>query len=123
MRHQHERRLDALDHGYEVGALPAQALVGRRIDLDHGLGADPHHAAVGGRIDDPLRGDVPIGARLDLDDYRAPERTGHVVGDDAGIGIDRTACRRAHDEANCALRQAFATECRDENVDRGRAGP
>jgi hypothetical protein len=43
---------------------------------------------------------LPPGARPVVDDDGAAERLGHVVGDDAGIGIDRAARRQSHDEAH-----------------------
>ena len=123
MRHQHERGLDPLDHRNEVGPLPAQIAVARRIDLDHRLGGDPHLAAIGGPVDHPLRGEVAVGAGLDLDDHRPGERHTHVLGDDAGVDVDRAARRRADGEANGAraLRQAVGAERADQHAQRGRA--
>jgi len=44
--------------------------------------------------------DVAAGPRPVVDDDGAAERLGHVIGDDAGIGIDRAARRQSHDEAH-----------------------
>ena len=123
MRDENQRRLDALDDRQEIVDLPAQ--------LSNTLGLISVSAGVpteircpsAGSLDHVLGGEVADRARAVLDDDGLPEDFRHLVGDDAGIGIDGAARRKAYDEFDRArLRQGAGARAQQNARRRSKTG-
>ena len=91
IRDQHKRRLHTADERDELVQGPFPIGEGAGIDLGHRLRGEKDEIPVSRFVGGVLRADVPASTRLVLDDDDASERSCHVLRDQSGIGVGRSA--------------------------------